>query len=626
MKIFFGNFICSTHQKKLFYKLSGSFRKIEFLMENLQPRTLQKWWKFCTISKCTQNVLRKYFSAKLFVPLIKRSVSTIFKAVFGKLNFWLKIHSRGPYKNGDNFVLSQNVLRKYFLAKFFVPLIKRSVSTNFKAVFGKLNFWQKIHSRGPYKNGENFVLSQNRLRKYFFAKFFVPLIKRSVSTNFKAVFGKLNFWRKIHSRGPYKNGENFVLSQNVLKMLRKYFFAKLFKAVFGKLNFDRKSTAAFHSSKFFVPLIKRSVSTNFKAVFGKLNFWRKIHSRGPYKNGENFVLSQNVLRKYFLAKFFVPLIKRSVSTNFKAVFGKLNFWQKIHSRGPYKNGENFVLSQNVLRKYFLATLFVPLIKRSFSTNFQAVFGKLNFWRKIHRRGPYKNGENFVLSQNVLRKYFLAKFFVPLIKRSVSTNFKAGFGKLNFWLKIHSRGPYKNGDNFVLSQNVLRKYFLAKFFVPLIKRSVSTNFKAGFGKLNFWQKIHSRGPYKNGENFVLSQNVLRKYFLAKFFVPLIKRSVSTNFKAVFGKLNFWRKIHSRGPYKNGDNFVLSQNVLRKYFLAKFFVPLIKRSVSTNFKAVFGKLNFWQKIHSRGPYKNGENFVLKMVQNFCSTHQKKCFYKL
>ena len=153
--------------------------------------------------------------------------------------------------------------------------------------------------------------------------------------------------------------------------------------------------------------------------------------------------------------------------------------------------------------------------------------------------------------------------------------------MNFWQKIHSRGPYKNGENFVLSQNVLRKYFFAKFFVPLIKRNVSTNFKAGFGKLNFWRKIHSRGPCKNGENFVLSQNVLRKYFLAKFFVPLIKRSVSTTFKAVYGKLNFWRKIHSRGPYKNGENFVLFQNVLRKYFLAKFFVPLIKRSVSTNF---------------------------------------------
>ena len=186
---------------------------------------------------------------------------------------------------------------------------------------------------------------------------------------------------------------------------------------------------------------------------------------------------------------------------------------------------------------------------------------------------------------MLRKYFFASLFVPLIKRSVSTNFKAVYEKLNCCWKIHSCGPYKNGENFVLSQNVLRKYFFASLFVPLIKRSVSTNFKAVYEKLNCCWKIHSCGPYKNGENFVLSQNVLRKYFLAKFFVPLIKRSVSTNFKAFFGKLNFWQKIHSPLPYKNGENFVLYQNVLRKYFLATLFVPLIKRSFSTYFQAVF-----------------------------------------
>ena len=50
-KIFFGKILCSTHQKKCFYKLLGSFWKIEFLTENRQPRTLQKWWKFCSISK-----------------------------------------------------------------------------------------------------------------------------------------------------------------------------------------------------------------------------------------------------------------------------------------------------------------------------------------------------------------------------------------------------------------------------------------------------------------------------------------------------------------------------------------------------------------------------------------------
>ena len=55
-KIFFGKILCSTHQKKCFYKLLGSFWKIEFLTENRQPRTLQKWWKFCTISKCAKKI------------------------------------------------------------------------------------------------------------------------------------------------------------------------------------------------------------------------------------------------------------------------------------------------------------------------------------------------------------------------------------------------------------------------------------------------------------------------------------------------------------------------------------------------------------------------------------------
>ena len=137
-------------------------------MENPQPRTLQKCWKFCTISKCAKKI---FFCKILCSTHQKKCFYKILRLVYGKLNFWQKIHSRGPCKNGENFVLSQNVLRKYFLAKFFVPLIKRSCFyKNFKAGFGKLNFWRKIHSRGPYKNGENFVLFQNVLRKYFFGK------------------------------------------------------------------------------------------------------------------------------------------------------------------------------------------------------------------------------------------------------------------------------------------------------------------------------------------------------------------------------------------------------------------------------------------------------------------------
>ena len=107
------------------------------------------------------------------------------------------------------------------------------------------------------------------------------------------------------------------------------------------------------------------------------------------QNSELFVLSQNGVRKYFLAKLFVPLIKRNLSTTFKAVFGKLTFLTENPKARTLQNNENFVLSQNGVRKYFLAKLFVPLIKRNLSTTFEAVFGKLNFWRKIDRRGPFK---------------------------------------------------------------------------------------------------------------------------------------------------------------------------------------------------------------------------------------------
>ena len=57
--------------------------KIEFLTENQQARTSQNSENF----ELSQNGVRKYFLAKLFLPLIKRNISTTFEAVFGKLNF-----------------------------------------------------------------------------------------------------------------------------------------------------------------------------------------------------------------------------------------------------------------------------------------------------------------------------------------------------------------------------------------------------------------------------------------------------------------------------------------------------------------------------------------------------------
>ena len=67
----------------------------------------------------------------------------------------------------------------------------------------------------------------------------------------------------------------------------------------------------------------------------------------------------------FLAKLFVPIIKRNISITFEPVFGKFEFFAVNRQARTLQNSENFVLSQNGVRKYFLAKLFVPLIKITF---------------------------------------------------------------------------------------------------------------------------------------------------------------------------------------------------------------------------------------------------------------------
>ena len=127
-KIFFVKIICSTHQRKCFSTILGNFWKIEFLKEYRQARGLQKWCKF----ELSKIVLRKYFLSKLFVPLIKGSVSSQFLAIFGKLNFWRYIDRRGPYKNGENLNYLKLCLENIFCQNYLFHLSKEVFLHNFR--------------------------------------------------------------------------------------------------------------------------------------------------------------------------------------------------------------------------------------------------------------------------------------------------------------------------------------------------------------------------------------------------------------------------------------------------------------------------------------------------------------
>ena len=306
-KLFFGKIICSTHQKKYFSTILGNFWKIEFLKEYRQALTLQKWWKF---------------------------------------------------------VLSQLVLRKYFLAKLFVPLIKESVSPQCYAIFGKLNFWRNIDRRRPYKNGEYLYYHKLCKEIIFWQNYLFHSSKEEFLNNLRQFLENWIF-------------EGISTGADLTKMVKICIISLCAKKIF----FD-KIICSTHQRKSFSTILRD---------FWKIELLKEYRQARTLQKWWKFVLSQFVLRKFFLAKLFVPLIKESVSPQCYAIFGKLNFWRNIDRRGPYKNGEYLYYLKLCREIIFWQNYLFHSSKEEFLNNL--IFGKLNFWRNINRRGPYKNGEN-----------------------------------------------------------------------------------------------------------------------------------------------------------------------------------------------------------------------------------------
>ena len=206
--------------------------------------------------------------------------------------------------------------------------------------------------------------------------------------------------------------------------------------------------------------------------------------------------------------------------------------------------------------------------------------------------------------------------------------------MNFWLKIDSRGPYKKGENFVLSQNELRIFFRAKFFVPLIKRSDSTNFEAVFGNLNFWRKIDSRGPYKIWWKFCTISKCAKKIIFGKILCSTHQKKFFYKLLGSFWKIEFLTENRQPRTLQNWWKFCTISNVLRKYFFGKILCSTHQKKCFYKLLGSFWKIEFLTENRQPGTLQKRWKFctISKWAKNvfsgkiLCSTHQKKWFYKL
>ena len=204
----------------------------------------------------------------------------------------------------------------------------------------------------------------------------------------------------------------------------------------------------------------------------------------------------------------------------------------------------------MLRKYFLTKLFVPLIKGRVSPQFYAIFGKLNFWRNIDRRWPYKNGENLYYLNLCYENIFLQNFLFHSSKEVFLHNFRQF---LENWIfeGISTGADLTKMVKICIILICAKKIFFVKIIYSTHQKKCFSTMLCNFWKIEFLNEYRQARTLQKWWKFVLSQFVVRKYFLAKLFVPLIKESVSPQCYAIFGKLNFWRNIDRRGPYKNGE---------------------------------------------------------------------------
>ena len=189
-----------------------NFWKIEFLKEYRQARTLQKWWKFVL----SQFVLRKYFLAKLFVPLIKESVSPQCYAILENCIF-KGISTGAILTKMVNICTILNCAKKLFFGKIICSTHQRK---SFSTILG--NFWKIIFEgistgAADLTKMVNICTILNCAKKLFFGKIICSTHQRKSFSTTLGNFWKIEFLKEYQQARNLQKWWKFVLSQFVPK-------------------------------------------------------------------------------------------------------------------------------------------------------------------------------------------------------------------------------------------------------------------------------------------------------------------------------------------------------------------------------------------------------------------------
>ena len=202
-KIFFGKIIYSTHQKKCFSTILGNFWKIDFWRNINRCGGPYKNGEYLYYLKLCKEII--FWQNYLFHSSKEEFLHNVTQ--FWKIEFLKEYRQARTLQKWWKFVLSQFVLRKYFLAKLFVPLIKESVSPQCYAILENWIF-EGISTGADLTKMVNICTILNCAKKLFFGKIICSTHQRKSFSTILGNFWKIEFLKEYQqARGPYKNGE-----------------------------------------------------------------------------------------------------------------------------------------------------------------------------------------------------------------------------------------------------------------------------------------------------------------------------------------------------------------------------------------------------------------------------------
>ena len=174
------------------------------------------------------------------------------------------------------------------------------------------------------------------------------------------------------------------------------------------------------------------------------------------------------------------------------------------------------------RNYFLAKLFVPLIK-----------GKLNFRRNIDRGGPYKNGEYLNYLKLCKENIFCQNYLFHLSKEVFLHNFRQF---LENWIfeGILTGGNLTKMVKICIILICAKKIFFGKIICSTHQKKCFSTILGNFWKIEFLKEYQTGADLTKMVKICIISICAKKIFFGKIICSTHQRK---SFSTVLG--NFWK---------------------------------------------------------------------------------------